>query len=99
MSCRPIVMALCAVMLSSPLATAHETRVTTDGTVRALPSNGGKLVNILHAGQRVEVVSCDRGVVWCFLQLPGQDGWARAQLLQFPIQPTLPCPPACGPKQ
>lgn len=52
-----------------------------DSKVRAHHSNGSQTVNWVEEGQKVKVVG--QAGNWYKIQIPGQDGWVRANVLDF----------------
>lgn len=57
---------------------ANAAVATSTVNVRAAPVNGA-VVDVLRAGQEVEIDRCNGG--WCFVIKPGPDGWVSASYL------------------
>ncbi|MGV3490033.1 MAG: SH3 domain-containing protein [Devosia sp.] len=80
-----------AVAITSLLfATAAQAAIATSTVnVRAAPVNGA-VVDVLRAGQEVEIDRCQAG--WCYVIKPGPDGWVSQRYLseddEFPVRPT-----------
>lgn len=62
--------------------------VDNNANVKANHSNGSGTVNWVHSGQKVKVVNSWGN--WYKLQIPGNDGWVKANALDF-------TPPHVGP--
>lgn len=69
-----------AVLLGSLFAAnaASAAVATSTVNVRAAPVNGA-VVDVLRAGQEVEIDRCSGG--WCYVIKPGPDGWVSANYL------------------
>ena len=74
--------------------------VDQDARVRSNHSNGSMHVNDVYEGDKVKVVGQWNN--WYRLQIPGPDGWVRANVLDFdyyddgPSYPTYPVKPGFG---
>jgi len=83
-----------AVAAALVLATASASMAATyawvdnNASVKANHSNGSGTVNWVHAGQKVKVVNSWGN--WYKVQIPGNDGWVKANVLDF-------SPPGYGP--
>lgn len=69
-----------AVLLGSLFAASAASAAVATSTVnvRAAPVNGA-VVDVLRAGQEVEIDRCSGG--WCYVIKPGPDGWVSANYL------------------
>ena len=77
----PIRLAGAAALLLGSLffASAANAAVTTSTVnVRNAPVNGA-VIDVLRAGQQVEIDRCQRG--WCYVIKPGPDGWVSQSFL------------------
>lgn len=59
-------------------AAAQAATATANVNVRATPGNGA-VVDVLRAGQQVEIDRCSGG--WCYITKSGPDGWVSANYL------------------
>src|SRR5690606_17121418 len=57
---------------------ASAATATSNVNVRNAPVNGA-VVDVLRAGQQVEIDRCSGG--WCYVVKPGPDGWVSASYL------------------
>lgn len=55
------------------------TKVTMDSLVLKAPARGAEKVNFVTAGDIVKVTTCADG--WCFVLMPGKDGWLPDHVL------------------
>lgn len=74
-------LAAAAFALSSAAAFASPAVATGTVKVRDDASSYGNWVDTLHAGEEVNVTSCNYG--WCFIKHPGPDGWVKQSKLDF----------------
>jgi uncharacterized protein YraI len=59
-----------------------------DAKVRAFHSNGSAVVNWVAEGQKVKVLNTWGN--WVKVKIPGQDGWVKANALDFHSGPYFP---------
>ncbi len=71
--------ALLALGIGTTAAMAASAYASSTVNVRSGAGTGYPVVDVLRAGQRVEVEYC-RGT-WCMVQKPGADGWVNANYL------------------
>ena len=72
-----------AIVFATASASMAATYAWVDNTakVKASHSNGSSTVNWVHPGQKVKVVNSWGN--WYKVQIPGQDGWVKANVLDF----------------
>jgi hypothetical protein len=79
MNIKKLATAAAVAITSLLLATAaHAAVATSTVNVRNAPVNGA-VVDVLRAGQQVEIDRCERG--WCYVIKPGPNGWVSANYL------------------
>ncbi|HEY4201900.1 MAG TPA: SH3 domain-containing protein [Devosiaceae bacterium] len=61
-------------------ASANLAAVTTTVNVRQGPGTNFPVVDVLHSGEQVEMVRCNR--TFCLVTHEGQQGWVNSQFLQ-----------------
>jgi uncharacterized protein YraI len=59
--------------------------------VRQGPGTSYKIIDTLHAGQRVDIQKCVSG--WCYVGKPGTDGWVADSFLEHVALPGIIAPP------
>ena len=79
----PIAAALAsvAVLASSTMALAANAIVTQDSYVYASRSTSSEKVNFVEEDDEVTVTKCQGS--YCFLKIPGPDGWIKASALDW----------------
>jgi hypothetical protein len=68
-----------ALAFGSAAAVAAEAASTTSLNVRSGPGPGYRVVDVLRAGERVDIQRCVGS--WCYITHPGPDGWVSANYL------------------
>lgn len=71
--------AILALALGATAATAASAYASSTVNVRSGPGTGYDVVDVLRAGQRVEINSC-KGT-WCLIEQRGPNGWVNASYL------------------
>ncbi|MEO9231097.1 MAG: hypothetical protein ABI216_19420 [Devosia sp.] len=92
------ILATVALLTTAMAATAApNATMNDDSDVYADKSISSDIINSVEDGDDVTVKSCSGK--WCFIKVPGPDGWVRKKFLDFydatpPSPPVPPAPPA-----
>lgn len=68
-------------IISGSAAMALDAVARTAVNVRSGPGKSNDIVDVLNAGEAVEVTECQKG--WCYVQHTGSDGWVGRSFLVF----------------